>query len=89
MKIHYLKALMPLIAIMFAIGSSVVTKASEKSVLAITNGYVPNSVPCVNPTQCCNIGATVCSVYFGGQSYQLFGKFTPVDQTCMKTVFRC
>ena len=88
MKTILSKIVIPVLGIFFAIGSSFATQASEKSVLAPTNGYVPNSVPCVNPYLCSNTGSMLCTIIFGGQSYRLFGKFTASDQNCIKTVYK-
>jgi len=88
MKTVFFKIAMPVIAVLMAVGGSLAGRASEKSVLTATNGYIPNSNPCINPILCSDVGGPFCSVTVGSQTYRLYGKLFPADTQCLKVVYR-
>ena len=93
MKSHFFKIVMPVAAILLAIGGSFASKANTvKSPQIIVPGYyntnpaIPN--PCNVSVQCSNITGPVCTVTVGGQSYQAFGKVLETDTVCEIVRFR-
>jgi len=89
MKTVFFKIAMPVIAVLMAVGGSLAGRASEKSVLTVTNGYIINSFPyCINPIACSDTGLQFCSAFIGGQVYRLYGKFFAGDTDCIKVVYR-
>ena len=88
MKTSFFKIAMPVVAVLMAVGGSLAGRASEKSVLTLTNGYIPNSNPCINPIACSDTGSQFCTVIVGAQNYRLYGKIFPADTQCLKVVYR-
>lgn len=81
MKTNYFKIVMPVIAVIFAIGGSFATFASEKSTQTSVIGYVSYFTSCDIAVACGTLGP-VCTATVGGNVYQAFGKFSINDTAC-------
>lgn len=90
MKANIFKIVMPVAAILLAIGGSLSTHASEKKNLALTNGYITpiGQAMCSVITPCQNVGSIPCTVIYEGNSYSPKGKFNPSDTSCIRILYR-
>ena len=89
MRKKLFKIVFPLIAIIFAIGGSFVSHASEKNVNAPVTAYInpislpPGTQPCSLAVTCSNlIGPVVCTADYLGVTYQAYSKLSPTDTFC-------
>ena len=94
MKTKIFKIVLPLIAIVFAIGGSFVSHASEKNVNAPVTAYInpiplPPTGPCSVAVTCSNIvSPVVCSATYLGDTYQAYSKANPMDNFCLIVRYR-
>ena len=91
MKTKLSKILIPLLAILFAIGESITSQAAQQETNVKIKGYF--SVIGVNPPCSlylnCNteIRPRLCTVIYQGQIYQAFGKINVNDTTCIIVLY--
>jgi len=90
MKINLPKIIIPVTAILLAVGGSFASRASEKSSLVKIQGYFyPLGSPdCIPGILCNTSGAILCTVVYRGQVYQEFGKIFPSDVPCPIVLYR-
>jgi len=92
MKTNLLKIAIPTATILFAIGASFTTHASQKSTTGISEagyftpigfdstGNAPR--PCSIAANCTTYDSPLCMVMYEGQVFQAFGKINPGDVSC-------
>jgi len=90
MKTNYFKIVMPTVAILLAIGSSLATHASEKSTLVIKTGYISpiGGWPCSISTLCSSTGTSICTATYQAIKYQAYGKASQGDTVCEIFLFK-
>jgi len=93
MKTILKKIIMPLLAVILAIGFSFVSHAQEEKIPQLnvpgyynTNPSIP--YPCNIVIICSTTVGPVCIVIISGQAYQAFGKISPTDADCVIILFR-
>jgi len=93
METNFFKIVLPVIAIIISIGSSITiqanTKKDPKTVIPgyyNTNPSIPN--PCNLSIQCSNNVGPLCTTISDGQIYQAFGKEFSTDTTCSIILYR-
>jgi len=83
MKTNFFKIVMPAAAILFAIGGSFVSHASEKKTNANVPGYIMLAGMCQNVTTCSDVSnPVVCTIIYQGITYQAYAKQSPADTVC-------
>lgn len=84
MKTKIFKMLMPVLAIILAIGGSFATHAAEKKADQTIIGYATsiNGTPCSIIIICGQIPNTICVIIIIGIPTQAWGKFNPNDTAC-------
>lgn len=71
MKTKLLNFLMPLVAMMLAIGGAFALDTAEKAKEVFTpiTGYVNTNIPCSEPTECDTDGTVICTDLLGNIAY--------------------
>ena len=90
MKSIFFKIVMPVAAIILAIGSSISTHASQKRAHQFITGYINpvGSNLCSITASCTDVGGVLCTATYQSVVYQAFGKEAPSDSTCPVLLFR-
>jgi len=94
MKTKSFKLILPIVSIIFAVGGSFVTSASEKSKLAVIPGYAPlaateNFPACSLTTNCSdNTMNPICTRTIGTITFNAFGKIFPQASTCPIVLYK-
>ena len=86
MKSKFLRLIVPIFAIGFAIVSAfATTNTSNEAAFSATPGYIDAPAPCMQSINCSPAGATLCT---NAQGVQAYGKFNQNDTSCPRLVYK-
>ena len=91
MKNIFLKSVIPTAAILFAIGGSFATHASEKKSQVDVPAFAPQggTNPCLLTFTCSNVNnGVLCTALIGTNLTQFYGKLTPEAAICPITLWQ-